>query len=89
MKKNQKIKNMVIIKDAGTLINSLGLICRIKKYNFIKTYSIEKGKNSDLILKIKMPWYYVFPYSLFKLYKLKKELKKSTSENFTVDVINL
>ncbi len=89
MKKNQKVKNMVIIKDAGTLMNSLGLICRIKKFNFIKTYSIEKGKNSNLILKVKMPWYYVFPYSLFKLYKLKKEINKSTPENFSVDVTNL
>lgn len=88
MKKHQKIKNMVVINDTSTLINYLGLINKIKKYNYVKTYSIEKGKNDNLLLKIKMPWYYVFPYSMFKLYKLKKEINKSTPENFKVDVSN-
>ena len=68
---NTLIKPICTLKDVSSLIRALKFFPKIKKVN------IEIHENRNFVLKIRLPWYYIFPYSYF----IRRILEKKLSEH--------
>ncbi len=79
---NLKIKKISNIKDTSSLISCLSFFPYIKRVKF------EKDNDGKIILRIRLPWYYLFPYSTFKLFEIEKKMKEQNSPGFNFEVKN-
>lgn len=64
------IKPIHKIKDISTLLRAL------RKFPFIKSVTIEIYEQRKFVLRVKLPWYYLFPYSIYKRLQIQMELNK-------------
>lgn len=68
--------NESIVKPISTLKDVSSLIRILRFYPCVKKVKVEVHENRKFILKIKLPWYYIFPYSLIKIYLIQTKLNK-------------
>ena len=72
------IKQISPIKDVSSLIRVL------RFYPSIKKVKVEIHENRKFVLKIKFPWFYIFPYSLLKIYFIQLKLNEHKEPGATV-----
>ena len=73
-----------IIKPISSLKDVSSLLRILKFYPFIKKVKVEVHENRRFILKVQFPWYYFFPYSLFKLYIIQSKLNQHKEDGAKV-----
>ncbi len=63
-----------------------GLISYLRLFKSIKKTIFQKNEQNELILKIRLKWYYLFPYSLFEINRINKQLQEHISLEFKVKI---
>lgn len=64
------VKSIHKIKDVSTLLRAL------RMFSYVKNVTIEIHEKRKFVLRVKFPWYYVFPYSIYKRFQIQMELNK-------------
>lgn len=64
-----------MIKPIHPIKNVSSLLRALRLFPYVKSVTIEID-NRNFILRVKLPWYYIFPYSLYKRFQIKMALNK-------------
>ena len=77
------IKPIHVIKDVGSLLRAL------RHFKFIKKVSVEVHENRKFVLRLSMPWYYIFPFSTYQKIKILIVLNKHKEPGAKIMISNL
>ena len=75
---------MGIVKPLNHLSNISSIITFINSFPIVKKFSIEEKNNRTVIVKVLLPWWYLWPFSFFLITRMQTQADNLTLVGFNI-----
>jgi len=77
------VRPISVIKDVSSLLRAL------RHFKLVRKVSVEVHENRKFVLRLNMPWYYIFPFSTYQKIKILIILNKHKEPGCKIRISNL